>query len=109
MLIENGDGTFIGGPFDVLTILHDRRANRFHAAFFEEKPMPGPIEKNPTVIRLKSKMHHTGGSPDLEGARKHLDELAEKIKVPEENIWRDPHDWDAQKMAAVWAVPNWKK
>ena len=110
MLIDNGDGTHTAGPLDVLCILHDPVANRYHVAFFEEKPWPGPVPEpeDVKIVRLKSRMHHTEGAPDLEGALVHLDELAASIKVPPENVWREPQTWDAEQVAAVWLVPNWK-
>ena len=111
MLIKQEDDTFLAGPFDVLCILHDPVADRYHAAFFEEHPLPGPVPdpEHTDVVRLKSKMHHTDGAPDLAGALVHLDELAKSIKVPDENIWTKPFEWDAEQMAVVWLLPNWKK
>lgn len=109
MLIKNGDGTLIGGPLDVACILHDETTGLYHAAFFEEKPMPGPRPevKDTKIVRLMSKMHHTTGAEDLDGANKHLDELMEKIKLPDENIQRDPVPWDGTP-AVVRVVRNWR-
>jgi hypothetical protein len=111
MLIEQEDGTYLAGPFDVLCILYDPVKNRYHAAFFEEKPFAGPVPEvaDTEVVRLKSKMHHTEGATDLEGALLHLDEMVRTIRVPPENIWRKPRTWDADLVAAVWIVPNWRK
>ena len=111
MLIEQEDGTYLTGNFDVLCVLYDPVAKRYHAAFFEEKLSPGegPATKDALGVRLKSKMHHTEGTSDLEMALVHLDDLAAKIKVPVENIWREPRMWDANAVACVWLEPNWKK
>ena len=109
MIIDNGDGTYTAGPLDVWCVLRDMTTGRFHAAFFEEKPMPGPVPevKDVTVVRLKSKLHHTEGAPDLAGALDHLDEMVAKIQVPEENVWREPREWDGQQ-GIVWLERNWK-
>lgn len=109
MLLRHDDDTFTGGPLDVLCILKDINTGRFHAAFFEEKPMPGPVKPvhETEVVRLKSTMHHTEGSDTLEGALVHLNELSVQIQLPEENVWKDPIDWDGQP--AVWLKPNWRK
>lgn len=90
MMLDNGDGTYTGGPFDVITIWHDMTSGRYHAVLFNESPLPGPVgeAKDTMLIRLKSKMHHTGGAETFEEALDHLEDLAEKIKLPEENVWR---------------------
>lgn len=110
MMMNNGDETFIAGSLDVLCILHNVNTNRYHAAFFEEHPFPGeikPVEET-DIVRLKSKMHHTGGSDTLDGALEHLKELSEKIIVPEENIKKEPIDWDGEiGITFVWN--NWKR
>jgi len=109
MLIDNGNGTFIGGPLDVLCVLHNVKANTYHVAFFEEKPMPGPVPdwKEVTAVRLKSRLHHTTGSPTLKEAMEHLDDLASKIEVPPENVWRDVRPWDGE-IGVVWITNNWR-
>lgn len=111
MLIEKQEkGKFIGGPLDVLCILHNINTGRYHAAFFEESPLPGPVPdiKNTKIVRLKSKMHHTEGSDTLEGALEHLKKLSEQIEVSEENIWKEPQDWNGD-LGIVWLKDNWKK
>src|SRR3990170_2995396 len=110
MLINNGDGTHTGGALDVLLILHDVTKNRYHAAFFTEAPMPGPIKdvEDVRAVRLQSRMHHTVGSDTLEGAIKHLNELATKILLPPENVWREPHEWDGE-LGVVLIVGNWRR
>lgn len=112
MLINNGDGTHTGGPLDVWCILHNatQGADTYHPAFFEEKPMPGPRPsvQDTKVVRLKSKMHHTEGFPTLEKALVQLDELAAKFRVPNENVWREPVEWDGHE-GLVWLRENWRK
>ncbi|MDP3726401.1 MAG: hypothetical protein Q8R36_04365 [bacterium] len=90
MLIENGDNTYLAGPADILCILK-LPTGTFHVAFFEEKPMPGPIRPINELdgIRLKSKMHHTVGGKTLAEAQAHLRELRAKIKLPDQNVVDD--------------------
>lgn len=110
MLIENGDGTYTGGPLDVLVILYDVNTKRFHAAFFEERLFPGPtpsVEETRSV-RLVSKMHHTGGSETLHGAQRHFDELTAKILLPDSNVVRDrAFPWGGEQ-GVVWLLGNWR-
>lgn len=98
MMIQNGDGTITGGSFDVITILHDVNTGRYHVAFFEEHLFPGGLdaEINQNVVRLKSKMHHTSGAESLEGALEHLEDMKTKILLPEQNIWKEPREWDGE-------------
>jgi len=110
MLLDNGDGTFTGGPLDVLCILHGRTTGRFHVAFFEEKPFPGPA---PPVggtgpVRLKSKAHHTQGNASLAEALGELHEMSTKIQLPEENVWAETAmPWEGE-VGIVWVVPDWR-
>lgn len=108
MLIPNGDGTFQAGPFDVLCILH-RFGGRFHPAFFEESPMPGPYPdriEDVKVVRLRSRMHHTEGAETIEVALMQLAELSKKISVPLTNIWLKPIVWDGGE-GIVFLRDNW--
>jgi len=111
MLINNGDGTYTGGPLDIWCILHNVEAGTYHAAFFEEDPMPGPIEpdfRKVKPVRLRSKMHHTTGADSLEGAQAHLDEMVAKVQVPEQNVWRDePMPWDGE-IGITFIADNWR-
>ncbi|OGH08763.1 MAG: hypothetical protein A2152_00055 [Candidatus Levybacteria bacterium RBG_16_35_6] len=110
MLIENGNGTFTGGPLDAIMILHDVTKGTYHAAFFEEHVMPGPVPdvKDTPFVRLMSRMHHTMGSDTLEGAQKHVDELAERISLSPKNIFKNtPKEWDGQ-LGIVYIEPNWR-
>lgn len=108
MLIQKQDESYQCGPLDVVCILHDVTTDRYHAAFFEEKPFPGPVEpvEKTDVVRLKSKMHNTTGADTLGGALTHLMDLAKRLSVPEGNIWKDPCDWDGE-LGIVWVIPNW--
>lgn len=107
MMIENGDGTFTAGKYDAILILHDVNTGRYHVAFFEEAMFPGGIEANDNldVVRLKSKMHHTAGADTLEGAIEHLEDMRKKILVPEQNVWREPREWDGQ-IGIVCLIPK---
>jgi hypothetical protein len=109
MLIETEKpGVFTAGALDILCILEDQNTGRFHVAFFEEHPMPGPVpsveETNP--VRLKSRMHHTAGADTLEGAQQHLRELREQIVLPDANVCDTPIDWNGE-IGIVWLVENW--
>jgi hypothetical protein len=109
MLIDKGDGTYTGGPLDALVILRNVATGRFHAAFLEERPMPGPVKPvdEVEVVRLASKMHHTAGADTVDGAREHLRDLALKIELPDGNVCEDPVDWDG-RIAFAWPVRNWR-
>ncbi len=110
MLMQRGDGTFDAGQADVLCVLKDVNTGRYHAAFFEEHPLPGnpkPISEL-DFIRLKSKMHHTEGSDSLNGALVHLQELSEKIHIGKQCIWKQPIDWNGE-CSVVMTLPNWLK
>jgi hypothetical protein len=63
-LISNGDGTYTAAPLDVLMILHDVVAGTYHAAFFEEAPLPGNATSVRSV-RLRCRMHRLRGAPSL--------------------------------------------
>jgi hypothetical protein len=89
--------------------LEDKTKGTFHAAFFEEEPMPGPVTsvKDTRIVRLKSKMHHTTGSHALDGAREHLSELAKKILIPENNVISEKAiPWDGE-LGIVLFASNW--
>jgi hypothetical protein len=106
MLIEFEKGKFQSGPADILCILKFP-AGTFHVAFFEENPFPGPIKKleECDVLRLKSKMHHTVGSPTIEGAREQLAEIRTRIIVPDSNVCDRP--LPVAEAVSVWVLPNW--
>jgi len=110
MMINNGDGTYMGGPLDIVCILHNTRTGIFHPAFFEESPLPGPMlsVEETEIVRLKSKMHHTGGYPTIEEAVKGLEELRSTIKVDDRNSCKEPIPWDGE-VGIVWVFPNWKR
>ena len=109
MLIKNGD-SYIGGPLDAIVVLHDVTKNTFHAAFFEEAPMPGPVGEVEAVpiVRLKSKMHRTEGAATLAEALEHLDSLTNKIELPESNVARDKAiPWNGE-LGIIFIVRNWR-
>lgn len=116
MLVDNGDGTYMAGPADVLLVMQDVSTGRFHASFWEESPMPGPVEpvEEAPLIRLKSRMHHTGGADTYEEALTHLKDLAEQIRVPDSNYWPEAgkavaYDFAQDGYAHVLCLPNWLK
>lgn len=110
MLIANGDGTYTGGPLDVICVLVDVTTGRFHAAYFEERPMPGPIPgvTDDRPVRLMSKMHHTEGADTWAGALDHAHAMTETITLPTENVMLDEAwPWDGEQ-ATVRILPNWR-
>jgi len=109
MLIKDGD-KYLTGPCDLLCILHDVARGTFHAAFFEESPMPGPPKPLSELdgIRLKSKMHHTIGAPDLAGAKVHVTEMRRRLDVHDTCVLDEPLDWNGQIPITFLAV-NWNK
>lgn len=110
MMIQDGDKVIVG-PLDIVCVLHDVKTGRFHAAFFEEAPMPGPVGDiaDLTVVRLKSKIHHTEGAPTLEEALTQMDEtLLAKMTIADENVVRKAINWDGD-LGVVLIVPNWRR
>lgn len=89
MLMPNGDGTYTTGPYDLLAIVQNTNTGRYHAYFLEEKPLPSWDGSDP-VVRLKSKLHHTEGAVDFEGALVHLADMQKKFNIPNERTWREP-------------------
>lgn len=108
MLIGKDDGTFVGGPLDVIMILMKKDGGTFHVCFVEEYPLPGPRKEveETVVVRLKSKMHHTQGATTFLGALEHLEEMRKNISLPNENVWLEPREWDGEPFVMV--VPNWR-
>lgn len=109
MLIDQGDGTFLAGPADIMCIL-GLPSGKFHVAFFEEKPMSGPVRpiEELAVIRLKSKMHHTQGASTLEGAREQIRELRERIVITDGSVMTD-EVITVEDPVSTWILPNWIK
>jgi hypothetical protein len=107
MLIEKDGGMLLAGPADMVCILK-LPAGTFHVAFFEEHPMPGPVQpiNELPVIRLRSKMHHTSGSPTFEGAQQHVRELRAKIELPDSNVL-DSEAIPVRDPVSNLLVPNW--
>lgn len=110
MRIERDDGTFDGGPLDIWTILFNINTKRFHPVFFSESPLPGPVPsvEEIKVVRLKSRMHHTGGLDTFEKAVTDMKANSEKLRVPETNIWKCAFAWDGE-IPLVWITNNWLK
>ncbi len=108
MLIAKGDGTHLVGPADLVCILHDHSTNRYHVAFFEESPLPGPVKPLDQMgfLRLKSKMHHTGGAPTLQEAEQHVVELRKTLDILDSSVLLEPLDWDGQ-MGLCLISTNW--
>jgi len=91
MLIETKEkGVFNALSADMICILK-LPAGTFHVAFFEEHPMPGPVQpiSDLSALRLKSKMHHTRGAKTLEEAKEHAKKLCEQIILPDESVFVD--------------------
>lgn len=107
MMLNNGDGTHTGGPYDVIMILHNVKTNRFHVAFYEEALFPGGVdaETNQGIVRLKSKMHHTAGADTLEEAMIHLEDLRKKLHLPDQNVWKEPREWNGE-LGLIEIVPR---
>ena len=110
MFMQNGD-SLVAGPLDVVCIRKHSKTDRFHAFFYEEKPLPGPTksseETNP--VRLKSKMHHTQGFDTFDEAKAEIDEMREKkkLKIDDENVWTESAlDWNGDVEQV--AVKNWR-
>jgi hypothetical protein len=108
MLIERRDNTFDTGVKDVICILKNINTGRYHAAFFEESPMPSqgntPLNEL-EFIRLKSKMHHTVGADTIDEALKHVVEMRTKIHVRDENVCLEPKEWNGE-IGVVWIMQN---
>src|SRR5271157_5752582 len=67
MMIDNGDGTRMMGPLDVVLILQHTATGRYHVCLLEEAPPPGPLPYTFEMenVRLRSKMTHTEGTSTL--------------------------------------------
>ena len=102
---------FQAGPADIICILQNTETGRFHPAFFEEHPPPGPIRpiKEMEALRLKSKMHHTIGFESLAEAQENVvEDLRTRILLPDANVCLDPIALAFGGIPArVWWVSNW--
>lgn len=113
-LIPKGDGQgYITGPYDVLGIMQDVSTGRFHACLWLEAPLPSQHGESDSIVRLKSKFHHTAGAETFEGALAHVAELRQKIEIEDSNVWTDPSqvvgkDFTNHGYADICIVPNWR-
>ena len=107
MLIPKGDGSFLGGPADVICIVKVPTGT-FHVSFWEEHPLPGPIcsVEDLEFIQVKSKMHNTKGAVTLEEALVELDDLRKKIELPDHNIVRN-YVFEVDDPFVNRCLPNW--
>lgn len=110
MLLEtNQSGVFTAGSADMMCILK-LPSGTYHPAFYEEHPMPGPIQPiaELSTIRLKSKMHHTSGFATFEEAQEDLKKLREKIILPDANVfWEEAIETDDP--LGNFMIANWTR
>lgn len=65
----------------LIMLLFNTKFNTWHPIFYYEKPFPGPYDPSNTLIRYKSKGHHTAGFKDIDKAIDHIEnDLAGRIK-----------------------------
>lgn len=82
----------------IVAMLHNTATNRWHPILFVEAPLPGP---NPSVVRHRSKGHHTTGFDARQDAEAHArGELAPKIEHCR-LILDKVFEWDGQDMPAM--------
>lgn len=107
LIATDNANVFNGGEADMICILK-LPGGRYHVAFYEENPMPGPVQpiRELSFVRLKSKMHHTAGAENLEEAQEHARQLREKIILPNSNVFIT-EAIELEDPVSVWAVPNW--
>lgn len=113
MLISNGDGTYTAGSYDVLGIVKNTDTGRFHVYFWEERPPPGPYDPSPNIVRLRSKMHHTEGAETFDIALEHVRQIQERVRIPEENVWKHLDQvilksFSQEGPVENFMVPSWK-
>lgn len=98
------------GALDAIIILHNVDTDTYHASYFVEAPMPGPVVPvdQLEIVRLKSRMHHTRGAATLAAARVHAIDLGARVEMDERNIFDEPMEWDGE-LGLVIVVPNWRK
>lgn len=86
----------------VIGILHNKKENRWHPIVFDESPMPGPHDPE-TMVRFRSKMHHTGGFATREEAATNAKgELMERLGAAQLAIDADLA-WDGDGVPAITA------
>lgn len=108
MLINMGDGTFTGGPLDVLLVLRNQETGRFHVSFVAEHLPPGPVKDSieTEVVRLRADMTHTAGVSTFEQAQAEIDAMRAKITLRDQNVVRDGfYEWNGVPLAML--ANNW--
>ncbi len=65
--------------YTLVKMLHNTQKNTFHPIYYLDSPFPGGIENNSTVIRYKSKGHHTTGFDTREAAVFSANDLIDKL------------------------------
>lgn len=112
MLIQTGENQTCGGPLDFICILKSNKTGRFHPAFVEEKPMPGPIPDvaDTKFVRVKSKMHHTAGFETFEEAVTNVQEsMRPRLTLSDDNVALEHSvDWDEKQMIFTMILLNWR-
>lgn len=114
MLITRTDGTYNAGPLDIICILFLSKSvssnyhDTYHAAFFVENPLPGPVlyARDTKLVRLKSQMHHTAGAKTLAEARLHVEGMRREIHIADANVVTSAAVPVADAVN-VWLIPNW--
>jgi len=110
MLVQRSDGTFTCSIYDVLVILRDSNTGRFHVTFFEWCPFPGELSKDTqqiTVIRLRSKMHHTTGASTFLDALVHLADMRKKLDILDECVvTTEFYHWGGEPCS--WIAKAWR-
>ncbi len=69
--------------YALVKMLHNTQTNRFHPIYYYDSPFPGGFEDgdiNNTIIRYKSKGHHTSGYPTRDEAISSANFLVEQLK-----------------------------
>jgi len=86
----------------IVTLLHNQKLNRWHPVVYLESPMPGKgfeADGNTTLVRHKSKMHHTTGLETREAA---LDNARELLKQCDgtKTAFDEDIAWDGEDVPA---------
>ncbi len=83
----------------IIALIHNAKAGTYHPVLFVENPLPG----NPDIslVRYKSKMHHTAGFSTIDEAKKYAEEdLGPKVEC--KNFSFDSvFEWDGEGIPAM--------